>query len=84
MQTITKQHRSLRRHHRERLKRNRMNHWGMWRPGVRDARRLGMVTQTPAPCSCWCCGNPRRVFKGKDVSTRQELSHDEAIRHEVV
>ena len=24
------------------------------------------------PCSCWMCGNPRKVFKGKEKITMQE------------
>jgi hypothetical protein len=50
--------RSIRRHHRERLKKLRRFHWG------RDLSKepighLSMVVDTPTPCSCSMCCNPR-------------------------
>ena len=60
--------RALRRHHTARLKHKRrhdLHFAGM---------PLGMHVQTPARCSCWMCGNPRR-FNGnsRDAKTMQEL-----------
>lgn len=52
--------RALRRHHRERLQEARRHHFG--RDLAADARSLGMAVTTAKPCSCWCCGNPRRHF----------------------
>lgn len=35
-------------------------------------RTMGMLRKTKVPCSCYCCGNPRR-FKGVNHLTKQEL-----------
>lgn len=59
--------RASRRHHTARLKRARGHHWG--RDIRHEQKLLGKVIDTPTPCSCWMCGNPRRYFK---VLTRQE------------
>lgn len=59
--------RALRRHQAARLKAARRFHWG--RDIGDDPAALGKVVDTPCPCSCWMCGNPRRHFK--EVS-RQE------------
>ena len=32
-------------------------------------RRAGLLANTATPCSCWLCGNPRRLF---DEPTQQE------------
>lgn len=48
-----------RRANRARIKRNRRLWWG--RP-LADGREAGAVIDTPTPCSCWMCGNPRRYF----------------------
>lgn len=50
--------RALRRHHAARLKAVRRFHWG--RDIRHDAKLVGKVVDTPTPCSCWMCGNPRR------------------------
>ena len=64
--------RAIRRHHYERLKRKRIrdNHWYH---GVLSERWLGISINTPTPCSCWMCGNPRKYFK---LKTRQEINHE--------
>ncbi len=60
--------RALRRHHRERLKKNRKNYWGYGQQGWRTAETemseatAGIVINTPTPCSCWMCGNPRKAW----------------------
>ncbi len=43
-------------HHRERLKLARQGYWG---GGTGNGKRL--VVDTPTPCSCWMCGNTRRL-----------------------
>lgn len=35
-------------------------------PSKRDIGRAGT---TRVPCSCFMCGNPRRIYKGKDALT---------------
>jgi hypothetical protein len=62
--------RALRRHHNTRLKNVRKHYWNnwLWREDVEGADRLlGMVTQTPALCSCLTCGNPRKWWKQKSI-----------------
>ncbi len=62
--------RAIRRHHKARLKKNRKNYWGFgkygWRGSVTsslyeemDETCSGIVINTPTPCSCWMCRNPR-------------------------
>lgn len=59
--------RALRRHHAARLKHARGHYWGH---DIRhEPKLLGKVINTPTPCSCWMCGNPRRHSK---ELTRQE------------
>lgn len=57
--------RSVRRHHAGRLKKSRHHHWG--RDISSEAKRLGQVVDTPTPCSCYMCGNPRKYFNEKTV-----------------
>lgn len=59
--------RALRRHHTARLKRSRRFHWG--RDLAHELKSLAKAVNTPCPCSCWMCGNPRRYF---GELTRQE------------
>ena len=65
--------RSVRRHHASRLKLNRRFHWG--RDLSRNPKVWGKVVNTPATCSCWMCGNPRK-YNGE--LTVQELKHIES------
>jgi hypothetical protein len=59
--------RSERRHHIERLKKNRKIHWGR----KLNKAELGLVVNTPTPCSCPACGNPRRHFGKKTIQERK-------------
>ncbi|MBP6138957.1 MAG: hypothetical protein KBD96_01335, partial [Brachymonas sp.] len=61
--------RALRRHHTARLKAARAHwHWGRSLQG--NAKALGKVVNTPCPCSCWQCGNPRRHRKEPSAAER--------------
>lgn len=55
--------RALRRHHLARRKRwvrkNLRHYFGDDPP---EPGRVGLYANTPAVCSCWMCGNPRRYF----------------------
>ena len=55
--------RALRRHHSFRIKANRKDYWC----GGLTGRLLGMASQTPKPCSCMMCCNPR-VYADKSFS----------------
>lgn len=86
---------ALRSHHRWRKIQRTMNtvmyrcHFEDWSNGVRfddgDTKRKRTLRSkfaiTPAPCSCWMCGNPRKFFSGKDRLTLAErrAANDEAF-----
>ncbi len=59
--------RAIRRHHVARLKKARKQYWGYnhrhanGRCEDMPAKQLGMVVSTPAVCSCWMCGNGRKI-----------------------
>ena len=58
--------RSIRRHHRSRLLKRREYYY--------NHRNDARVVDTPTPCSCWMCGNPRRF--SPHPRTIQELKAD--------
>lgn len=60
--------RALKFHHRERLKKKRSHWWG--RNISNDPAALGKAVNTPTPCSCWMCGNDRRIH-GPTVQERR-------------
>lgn len=58
---------AIRRHHIERLKRKRAKYRGHWRGswfwrlyGDMPDDEVAFLVDTPTPCSCDACGNPRR------------------------
>ena len=61
---------AMRRHHRERIKRARRHYWG--RDRALTPGQLGIVVDTPHPCSCLLCAN-RRKHIGETI---QELRTD--------
>ena len=77
--------RATRRHHVQRLKRNRKHYWGYPRsswssldfctlpPAEMSARDLGKVLHTPQLCSCPGCGNSRRHawFKAERLTLQE-------------
>ncbi|MFM0566930.1 hypothetical protein PQQ88_01100 [Paraburkholderia caledonica] len=34
--------------------------------------QLGRLVDTPTPCSCWMCGNPRHHLKKDRLSIREQ------------
>ena len=38
-----------------------------------NERFVGKMAATSHPCSCRCCGNPRKYCKGKERMTMQEM-----------
>lgn len=75
--------RAIRRHHRDRLKQKRRDYYGeRWRKPViseREEKYWCVSIDTPTPCSCCMCGNPRRHF---NELTPQERRHNESWREE--
>lgn len=59
--------RAIRRHHIKRLKRNRIIWWGR----KLDAKEISQVVDTPTPCSCSMCGNPRKWFGESTIQERK-------------
>lgn len=57
-----------RRRHRKRLKQNRRVHWG--RDLTHEETAWSKAVTTPAPCSCWMCGNPRKHFGEETLQER--------------
>jgi len=70
--------RSIRRHHRERLKKKRRYYWN--RDLYNESSKvLGQVVNTPHPCSCPGCGNARKYLG----PTRQERRLKDEINTEL-
>lgn len=66
-----------RRHHIERIKNNRKDYWGRRLEG----KELSKIVNTPNPCNCWMCRNPRKTFGNKDRLAR-EVREDTIIADE--
>lgn len=58
--------RAIRRHHIDRLKKNRASYWA---GSPKSPRALGKLAHTSTPCSCFMCGNRRK----HDGPKRQEV-----------
>lgn len=83
--------RAQRRADRARLKVKRQFHWGYghknnWGREVArgeicfmDPSVAGTVVNTPTPCSCWMCGNPRHTLSNGSPLTRQEQKADDSF-----
>ncbi len=69
----------LKRHHRDRLKKNRRFHWG--RDLLHEEKNLSKAIDTPCPCSCFMCGNPRRYFKALTMQERRAQEYSEVDLH---
>lgn len=61
--------RAIRRTHTERLRRARRKWWGRDLTDDEKAR----VVDTPTPCSCWMCGNPRKYFGERTIQERKAI-----------
>lgn len=61
--------RSIRRHHMERLKKNRCKYYN----GNKLPRVIGMLAHTATICSCHMCGNPRKYFKELTIQEKRFL-----------
>ena len=60
--TYSRRLRAIRRHHRARVFRRRRHYWG-YGSNLFPDDAFPSVIDTPKPCSCWKCGNPRRFRK---------------------
>ena len=72
--------RAERRHHYHRLKEKRKKYWLYtgWIDWEDTDTRLGRLTETPKPCSCYMCMNQRHNdwLPHKERITRQELKSE--------
>lgn len=74
--------RAERRHHHKRMldkvKNFVMYKFGGWSEEEK-ARHQKKTAENRKPCSCWMCGNPRKLSKGVDKLTIQErkMHHDD-------
>lgn len=59
--------RALRRHHLNRIKKNRKFYWGR----ELNEEELGIVAKTTKTTKCACCGNPRRYFGKKTLQEKR-------------
>lgn len=68
--------RAQRRHHRDRLICKRVKQRPSWFFDLAhypdherlNARQRGRLANTPTPCSCWMCGNPRRHLNQRTLA----------------
>ncbi len=71
--------REIRRRHYRRRKAREVRKWKVWAYGPEDGwpgeERIGFYADTPQPCSCYMCGNPRYHF---GELTRQEMRANES------
>jgi hypothetical protein len=76
--TICANSRSVRRHHLERLKKNRATYGGFPQHDTGDDkamtdRLIGIVANTPKACSCWKCSRPRKVWGERTVQELRQM-----------
>lgn len=69
---------AIRRHHLERLLNERKNHFHVaetviGNDPVVNQHRLKLAMKTPARCSCWMCGNPRKYFNRRTLQEIKQL-----------
>jgi hypothetical protein len=67
--------RSLRRHHKERLKNKRKFYW-LGHEYPMTEKQLSMVSTTAQVCSSYCCGNRRKWNGELTVQERKHLQEE--------
>ncbi len=91
--------RATRRHHRERVIKNRARKISWVRPKIEWAenestmspekrqkfisKTLGAIDKTKVNCSCWMCGNPRNKIKGQNNDTIKEKIFDDILKEDL-
>jgi hypothetical protein len=81
MSYTSKSKRSIRRHHRARLKKKRKYYWNYTDNDPMPEKYRSYVINTPHPCSRYCCGNPRKHFNAR--THQEELEYQRDIDSEV-
>ena len=59
-------------YHRRRLIKKRRFHWGH----QLSKDKIGFAVNTPTPCSCYMCGNPRKYFGELTIQERKQNEKD--------
>jgi hypothetical protein len=54
----------------ERVKKKRSSYDNANSTSNRDVA-IGLISHTPAVCSCWMCGNPRKYFKEVTIQEKK-------------
>lgn len=70
---------AFRRHQLERKKAWATHAAREWYRSEPTARQVGMLAHTPKACSCWMCGNQRRI----EGDTIQERKSEDILRSSV-
>lgn len=63
----------------QRLKKSRKRYWGLGNDD-KPEKKIGILLHTPAVCSCFMCGNPRKHFNKQTI---QELRAQQDIDYNV-
>lgn len=66
--------RSKRIHHNRRLKEKRKHYCN--NKGILSDRAVGTLFHSPARCSCFMCGNPRKYFGERTVQERRQMQKE--------
>ena len=66
-----------RRHQEEKKKRKVVKDYDKWWWQDASPRMIGIKAHTPALCSCWMCGNPRKYWKEKTIQEKRKEEHNE-------
>lgn len=61
-------------HHARRLKEKR-KHYSK-NKGILSDRAVGTLFHSPARCSCFMCGNPRKYFGERTVQERRQMQKE--------
>ncbi|QIG72110.1 hypothetical protein EVB97_279 [Rhizobium phage RHph_Y65] len=72
---MDKFNRAVRRHHRKRLRENRKIYHGGLQWVIDREKAKSFRVNTPTPCSCHMCGNPRKFFKELTIQERKFALH---------
>jgi len=57
-----------------------LTRWWGWTGETISARDIGVMANVHGkPCSCWCCGNPRRHFNELTVQERKYANQNRTM-----
>lgn len=62
---------AYRRHQRQKKIARVRKYLDKWFPQGPSNKRVSQAATTPHPCSCYCCGNPRKHFDEVTIQERE-------------